>query len=295
LSLIIASLTAPLFLGVLLAQPAASSTRAAREREIVCTGPLPFSRKELQEALLPRWHLLGGDSVVRVTAEGGRTLVQVGSVEGQVDLEGREGEEAARIVAVMALDLAQAGTPLSVSPPPEASVSASASPPPVPSIKRQHALRAGFLLLSPFDQSGLVAHLEPTLDVGWEFVPGFGAFVAAGYRQAASTDAASALVLRELPLRAGLALRRRWLELRGAGTLRPRFVEGPHSYRDASWGAAVSVVARLGLTSKLALVVAGGVDLFRTRTVFAVNNDPALTTAWLSPWVGAGIAWETAL
>jgi hypothetical protein len=43
------------------------------------------------------------------------------------------------------------------------------------------------------------------------------------------------------------------------------------------------------------LVLAGGVDLFRTRTVFAVNNAPALTTPWLSPWVGAGIAWETAL
>lgn len=295
MSLIVASLTASLFLGVLLAQPAASSPRAEQEREIVCTGPLPFSREELQEALLPRWHLLGGVSVVRVTAEGGRTLVQVGPVEGQVDLEGRGGEEAARIVAVMALDLAQAGTPLSVSATPEASVSASVSPAPAPPIKRQHTLRAGFLLLSPFDQSGLVAHLEPTVDVGGEFVPGFGAFVTAGYRQAGSTDSTGSLVLRELPLRAGVALRRRWLELRAAGVLRPRFVEGPPSYRDASWGAAVSVVARLALTSKLALVLAGGVDLFRTRTVFAVNNHPALTTAWLNPWVGAGIAWETAL
>jgi hypothetical protein len=293
LSLIVASLTASLFLGVLLAQPAASS--AAQEREIVCTGPLPFSREELREALLPRWHLLGGVSVVRVTAAGGRTFVQVGPVEGQVDLEGRGGEEAARVVAVMALDLAQAGTPFSVSTAPETSVSASVGTAPAPSIKRQHALRAGFLLLSPFDQSGLVAHLEPTLDVGWEFLPGLGAFVTAGYRQASAIDVSSSLVLRELPLRAGVALRRRWLELRAGGIVRPRFVEGPHSYQDLSWGAAVSVVARLALTSKVALVLAGGVDLFRTRTVFAVNNDPALTTPWLGPWVGAGIAWETAL
>ena len=294
MSLIVASLTASLFLGVLLAQPAVSSRRTGQEREIVCTGPLPFSWEELRDALLPRWHLLGGVSVVRVTAggaEGGRTLVQVGPVEGEVDLEGRGGEEAARIVAVVALDLAQAGTPLLVSTPPEASVSVSASPVPAPSIKHQHTLRAGLLLLSPFDQSGLLAHLEPTVDVGGEFVPGFGAFVTAGYRQAAT----SSLVLRELPLRAGVALRRRWLELRAAGILRPRFVEGPHSYRDVSLGAAVSIVARLALTSKLALMLAGGVDLFRTRTVFAVNNDPSLTTAWLSPWVGAGIAWETSL
>ena len=288
-------MTATLFLGVLLAQPAISSTRTGQDREVVCTGPLPFSREELRDALLPRWHLLGGISVVRVTAEGGRTLVQVGPVEGEVDLKGRGGEEAARIVAVVALDLAQAGTPLLVPTPPEASVSVSASPVPSPSIERRHTLRAGFLLLSPFDQSGLLAHLEPTVDVGGELVPGFGAFVTAGYRQASATAAASSLVLRELPLRAGVALRRRWLELRAAGILRPRFVEGPHSYREVSLGAAVSLVARWALTSKLALVLAGGVDLFRTRTVFSVNDDPSLTTAWVSPWVGAGIAWETTL
>jgi hypothetical protein len=286
-------ISASLIFGVLLAQPAASSARA--ERQVVCTGPLPFTEGEVQEALLARWHLLGDVAVVRVRAEGGRTLVQVGAVEREVNLDGRVGEEAARIVAVMALDLAQAGTPLVVPPSPQPLLSASAGPEAALSSNRRHAFRAGLLLLGPFDQSGLVAHLEPTLDAGWEVVPGFGAFVTAGYRQASAAGMSSSLLLRELPLRAGLALRKQWLELRAGGIARPRFVEGPRSYRTASWGAAVSVVARLALTSKLALVLAGGVDLFHTRLVFAVNNDAALTTPWLAPWLGAGIAWGTAL
>jgi hypothetical protein len=291
-ALISTSLTTSLMFGVLSAQPGASSAPA--ERQVVCTGPLPFSQEEVQRALLARWHLLGDVSVVRVRAEGGRTLVQVGAVEREVNLEGLGGEEAARVVAVMALDLAQAGTPLAVSSSP-ASVSTSADPAPTPSSKRRHPFRAGLLLLGPFDQSGLLAHLEPTLDAGWELVPGFGAFVTAGYRQASAAGVSSSLVLRELPLRAGLALRTRWLELRAGGIVQPRFVDGPRSYRTTSWGAAVSLVARLALTSKLALMLAGGLDLFHARMIFAVDNDASLTTPWLAPWVGAGIALETAL
>jgi TolA-binding protein len=50
LSLVAISLTASLLFGVLLTQTASSSAPA--EREIVCTGPLPFSREQLGEALL---------------------------------------------------------------------------------------------------------------------------------------------------------------------------------------------------------------------------------------------------
>jgi hypothetical protein len=293
LSLLAASLAASLTLGVLVAQPAASSARV--EREIVCIGPLPFSKEELQEALLVRWQHLGGVSVVRVRGEDGRTSVQVGPLEREVDLEGREGEEAARIVAVMALDLAQARAPFAVSTPAEGEGSAAPGPKPTPSSGPPHNFRTGLLLLGPVDQAGLVAHLEPTLDIGWEVVPGFGAFMTAGYRQATSTDVRSSLILRELPFRAGLTVRRRWLELRAGGIARSRFVEGPRSYRALSWGAAVSVVARLALTSKIVLLLTGGVDLFRTRLVFALSDDVALTTPWFSPWLGAGIAWETTL
>ena len=60
-------------------------------------------------------------------------------------------------------------------------------------------------------------------------------------------------------------------------------------------GFAGSVAARLALSPRLALELAGGFDIFRTRMVFAVNEDVFLTTPWLSPWLGAGLAWETVL
>ena len=95
---------ASLIVGVLLAEPGA--LRSGIGGEVVCTGPLPFSADEVQEALIPRWHLLGRVPVVGVRAERGRTLVSVGAAEREVDLGGRMGEEAARLVAIIALDLA---------------------------------------------------------------------------------------------------------------------------------------------------------------------------------------------
>ena len=102
-------LAASLIVGVLLEEPAALSSSFGGE--VVCTGPLPFSADEVQEALRARWHLFGRAAVVGVRAEGGRTWVRVGPVEREVNLEGRAGEEAARLVAVIALDLAQDGAP----------------------------------------------------------------------------------------------------------------------------------------------------------------------------------------
>jgi len=291
LSLIAASL----LVGVLLEEPAGSSSRF--DGEVVCTGPLPFSAEEVQEALVARGHLLGRAAVVGVRADRGRTWVRVGPVEREVDLGGRAGEEAARLVAVIALDLAQDGASFSVSRSPPASVAASASPDSAqsPPSRDHRTFRVGLALLSPFDQSGVIARVEPTVAAAFEVAPGFGAFATAGFRRASGGDASASVVLQELPVRVGAAFRTAWLELRAGGLARSRFVEGPRSYRAVAWGAAVSVATRLSLSTRVALELAGGFDIFRTRMVFAVDEDVALSTPWLSPWVGAGIAWETAL
>jgi len=288
-------LAASLIVGVLLEEPAALSSSFGGE--VVCTGPLPFSADEVQEALRARWHLFGRAAVVGVRAEGGRTWVRVGPVEREVNLEGRAGEEAARLVAVIALDLAQDGAPSPVVTSPPASVSAPASPgshqAPPPQDRR--LFRVGLSLLSPFDQSGVIARVEPTLAAAYEIVPGLGAFVTAGFRRATAADAGNSVVLQELPVRVGAALRTRWLEMRAGGLARSRFVEGPRSYRAVAWGGTLSVATRLSLSRRVALELAGGFDIVRTRMVFAVREDVVLRTPWFSPWVGAGIAWETAL
>jgi hypothetical protein len=153
----------------------------------------------------------------------------------------------------------------------------------------------GLTLASPFDQDGVVARLEPTLDVAVDVTRGFAAFVAAGYRRVAAATDAGALDMDEFPLRAGLAYGRRWLELRLCALARPYAVGGAGAYRGVSWGGGVSAAMRWPVRRPLAVVLAAGLDVSRSRTLFSIDQHPVLSTAWVAPWLGAGLAWETAL
>jgi hypothetical protein len=236
----------------------------------------------MASALRARRPLLGTISTVEVRAEeDGRTLIRVGSAEREVDWGGRTGEDAARLVAVLVLDLAQAEAPITLS-------SSPASPVPPDGAR---SLRVGLTLQSPFDGSGTSAHLEPTLDLAVAVVRGFAAFVAAGYRRLA----ADSLHMDQLPLRAGLAYSRRWLELRVYGLGRPYILDGAGTYQGTIWGGGASAAGRWPVSPRLAVVLAAGLDVSRTRMLFSIDQQPVLQTAWLAPWLGAGLAWETSL
>src|SRR5262245_30244472 len=103
-------------LGALVLQLAAAGARA--ETEIVCGGPLPGSQGAMERALQARRHLFSGAVSVVVRAEGGHTVVRVGSAQREVELGGLAGEDAARMVAVPVLDPAQAESPAAPSAPP---------------------------------------------------------------------------------------------------------------------------------------------------------------------------------
>jgi len=169
----------------------------------------------------------------------------------------------------------------------------SAGPPPAPRPPR--ALWVGLTLRSPFDQDAASAHFEPTLDVAIDVARGFGAFVAAGYRRLSAGAGFSALTMDQLPLGAGIAYRRRWFDLRLGGVARPYSVGGAGAHQGMTWGAAASAAARWPLGSRWSLVLAAGLDLLASRAVFSVNQQPTLSTAWVAPWLGAGLAWETSL
>jgi hypothetical protein len=276
LSLAIAVLVAP-----------SGGNAAQADVEIVCSGPLPFSRAELEGALRARRPLLGVLSSVEVRAEeSGRTLVRVGAAERAVDWDGRTGEEAARLVAVLVLDLARADAPMTVSSPPSSASAGGAG----------RRVRVGLTMVSPFDQEGVVAHLEPTLDLAVDVTTwGVAAFVAAGYRRVAAATDAGALDMDEVPLRAGLAYGRRWLELRLCALARPYAVGGAGMYRGTIWGGGVSAATRWPVSRRLVVVLAAGLDVSRSRMIFSIDQQPVLSTAWIAPWLGAGLAWETAL
>ena len=94
---------------------------------------------------------------------------------------------------------------------------------------------------------------------------------------------------------AGIAYRRRWFDLRLGGVARPYSVGGAGAHQGMTWGAAASAAARWPLGSRWSLVLAAGLDLLASRAVFSVNQQPTLSTAWVAPWLGAGLAWETSL
>jgi len=62
-----------------------------------------------------------------------------------------------------------------------------------------------------------------------------------------------------------------------------------------TWGGTVSAAARWPLARRLRIVLAAGLDLLASRTVFSVNQQPTLSTAWLATRQGAGLAWEIGL
>jgi hypothetical protein len=275
LSLTIAVLLAPF-----------GGNRAKADVEIVCSGPLPFSRAELEGALRARRPLLGVLSSVEVRAEdSGRSLVRVGTAERELDWNGRTGEEAARLVAVLVLDLARADAPMIVRSPAASASSGGASRP----------IRVGLTLESPFDQDGVDAHLQPTLDLAVDMTSGVAAFVTAGYRRVAAATSAGALDMDEFPLRAGLAYGRRWLELRLCALARPYTVGGAGTHRGTIWGGGVAAAMRWPVRRRLAVVLAAGLDVSRSRVLFSIDQQPVLSTAWIAPWLGAGLAWESAL
>jgi hypothetical protein len=281
-----------LALGALLSQAADPPSRTQgphlgrEDAKVVCAGELPFSQAEAQAAFRARSHLLGRASHVVVRGEGGRALVEVDGARREVDLGGWAGEEAARLVAVLALDLAEADGP---------AIAARALAPAAPTAPALRRVGGAGSLLVPWGQPGLLAHAEPTAELAAEVAFGVGPFVSAGYRRIEAGEGTAALRMDEIPVRAGVAARRQWFEVRLGGTVRPHIVSGAGSYRGALWGGTASGSARWRLASQWALVLSAGVDVFRNRFVFAVGRDTVLSTAWLSPWLGAGLSWEAAL
>ncbi|HEY8924367.1 MAG TPA: hypothetical protein VIU64_08295, partial [Polyangia bacterium] len=264
--------------GALLSQAGEPPSRAEgptlghADAEVVCAGELPFSQAEAQAAFRARSHLLGRASHVVVRGERGRALVEVDGARREVDLGGWAGEEAARLVAVLALDLAAPDGPTIAARAPTSAA------PTAPTLRRVGG--AGSLLV-PWGQPGLLAHAEPTAELDAEVAFGLGPFVSAGYRRIEAGEGTAALRMDEIPIRAGVVARWQWFEARLGGTVRPHIVSGAGSYHGALWGGTASGSARWHLASRWALVFSAGVDVFRNRFVFAVGRDTVLSTAWL--------------
>jgi hypothetical protein len=257
--------------------------------QVVCEGALPFSRSELEGALRHRWRLLGRPLerpiLVREIGDGA-VSIDVGAVRREVGLQGQSGEAAARVVALLAVDLL-AGSAAQTDPPADAIFAAGQGPEP-PSTTGRYSVSAQ--LLVPFVANGLTPSPEPTVGLQRRLSSHASVGMSAGFTWLGAGTGLSALRLREVPVRAGVGYAGAWFDLRLSGVLRPYFLTGPETKQGVQWGAGVSATAYYRLTTDFALAVSGGLDALVNRTEFRVENQSVLATHWLIPWFGAGLA-----
>ena len=284
-----------MLLDVLLAAALALSNPAPNEApfQVVCEGELPFSRGELEGALRPRWRLLGRPLArpILVREHGdGTVTIDVGAGRREVRLQGQSGEAAARVVALLAVDLLAASAAAEDGPPQISAAvrdvgPALATPP--------GRYTASAQLLVPFVANGWTPGLEPTLGMERRVLSHASIGLSVGFTSLEAGTAPSSLRLREVPVRAGVGYGGAWFEVRLSGVLRPYFVAGLGTHQGVQWGAGISATAYHQLTTHLALAVSGGLDALYNRAEFRVENQSVLSTQWLVPWFGAGLALRT--
>ncbi len=271
---------------LLVSQTLASVAMAADHAPAVaCEGPLPFTRQDLRAAIRLRLPLmrLEGQQLPRVVVRAvstGRASITAGNARRVISLHGLSREDAARVAALLALDLLSNQRGRTSRPPP---------PPP------REASDLLFIGVSPRISVGVAqwsAAFEPTVDLNIKLSRFLLVFVEVGVTWAGGGEGDRALTLLEVPVRAGAALRWRWIEARAGLALRPYVVSEAGEDSGALVGGAVGLHFRRVLSRWLAVYAAVGVDLFPQRKEFRVGNEAVLTTSWAVPWLGIGAGWQ---
>jgi hypothetical protein len=192
----------------------------------------------------------------------------------EAQLGEKTGPEAARLVAVLLVDVVRSPLRIEASPP----------------------VGAFSVLLAPalsFAVSDGTASFEPTLGVGLRLTDRVRLLLTVGYARAEVADktGALALILDTVPARAGLGLAVGPFELQ-AGALARGFraaaVSSTLGVRPGGWLAAVWPLP-LALPVRPFVIVAA--DLYAERLELRRSGQRLLTAGHLAPWAGLGLAW----
>jgi hypothetical protein len=90
-------------------------------------------------------------------------------------------------------------------------------------------------------------------------------------------------------IRLAVGTRHGAFDLRAGATFMPLTVGDGTGDATVLFGVGTSVRLRASIGIGVHAVVAGGVDLFATRTTYLLDGMPVLTTPWLAPWLAAGL------
>lgn len=259
-----------------------TATVASADRAVVVElgDGAPFTTVELTEALRMRVAATGEPVRVRVTTVGGAVVVEAGDKTRRIALDGRTGPDAARLVALVAVDLLIAD--LAIAPPfvPTMPDATRSSEPPTTG---PDPLRFSMTVLGGASRwDGALANVA--LDVAMANDRWLGAIEGgAGWLLGSQVDLTSA------SFRVVGGVRFGWVELRGGLTLVPITVSDGTGDRTLLVGGGGSARLRLPITRSTRVVIATGVDVFATRTEYERERMTIATTPWLAPWAAMGI------
>jgi hypothetical protein len=240
--------------------PRAWGERAVR---VVARGA-PFDADQLAAALRVRLAPEGAPLAIEVTAAtADRVTVAIGDATREVELGGRTGPAAARLVALAIVDLAL--DDLTVAP---------------GTTPRSRSLALA-LLGSATSWTGVLAGPTAELVVAGE--GGLAALELAGAAHVGGTLHVTGATVR---LCGGVRFAQ--LELRAGVAIAPVWVSDGMGDQTTLVGATTSARLRFAVRNDLRLVVALGLDAYTTQTTYQLG-EATITTPWLAPWVAAGM------
>jgi hypothetical protein len=232
----------------------------ARAEVQVQVDDAPFSAADLASALRVR---VNAALAVHVVGAGDHVTVAIGDTTRDVELGGRTGPDAARLVALAVVDLAL--DDLAVVP---------KSAPPASALSVE-------LLGSATVWTGVLA--GATADLALAKGRWIAALDVSGTEHVSGTLGVAAA-----PVRACAGLRLDQLELRGGVAIVPTWVSDGTGDQVTLLGVTASARLRLMVTSKLGFVAAVGADAYGTQTVYHLGMS-TIATPWVAPWLAAGM------
>jgi len=250
------------------------SRAAAAERALVIElgANAPFVERELADALRVRIAATGEPVKLTVTATDRGVIVGARGGSRVVELGGRAGADAARLVALAAVDLLFDDLASAPSSAPGLTAVQPARDNPSWSIGviGNAAQWTGTLAGATIDVTVPRGAWFAALDVGGGTLVGGGLHLSGGV------------------VRTGIGTRVGWLDLRASATFVPIDVTDGAGDFTILAGAGASARLRIPLPERIELVIAGGADAFATRTEYSVGGA-MIATPWVAPWFGAGI------
>ena len=240
---------------------------AAAERTIVVevAADGPFTAAELTEALRVRVSPTGAPLRIRVTATDDAVRVDAGGTARDLELGGRRGADAARLVAIAASDLVLDDLAATPPPPPR--------PPPTFAI--------GAL-------GGASAFTGTLAGGALDFTFGGGPWLFDGSVGGGALTSGP-IHGDDVMMRLGVGYRIGWLDLLANATVAPLIVRDGAGDFTVLLGGGASARVRIPVADRVHAVIAAGADVFATRTEYTFAGLGVTETPLVAPWFAAGV------